>query len=331
MRYFITGATGFIGSRICQQLTAAGHDVVALVRRPANAQALADLGVHLVQGDITDRESMRGPMAGADGVFHIAGWYKYGRRARSGGQRINIDGTRNVLEVMRDLDIPRGVYTSTLGVFFDTKGQTVDETYRPACNYLAEYDRTKWVAHFEVADPMIEAGLPLVIVMPGAVYGPGDTSGVGDMFRSYLRRRLPMIPRGTELCWAHVDDIARGHILAMEKGVAGESYIIGGSAHSIGEVLEMAERITGIAAPALRLGPGVLRVMAAFMGLVEWVAPLPQSYTGEGIRAFAGLTYLGTNAKARRELGYEVRPLEEGLRDTLMQMMDELGVESRHS
>src|SRR5579884_4023999 len=124
-------------------------------------------------------------MAGADGVFHIAGWYKIGTRDKSEGERINVLGTRNVLEVMRELGIPKGVYTSTLAVFSDTRGRLVDETYQYTGKHLSEYDRTKWVAHYEVAEPMIARGLPLVIVQPGLVYGPGDTSGVRTTFVQY--------------------------------------------------------------------------------------------------------------------------------------------------
>ena len=123
MKYFVTGATGFVGGRIVRQLHAAGHDVVAVVRAPEKAGDLAALGIALIQGDVTAKESMRAPMAGVDGVFHIAGWYKIGVRTvseRRAGEQINIQGTRNVLELMRELGIPKGIYTSTVAVFSDT-------------------------------------------------------------------------------------------------------------------------------------------------------------------------------------------------------------------
>src|SRR5262249_41966954 len=162
-------------------------------------------------------------------------------------------GTRNVLSVMQQLGIPRGVYTSTLAVNGDTHGQIVDERYRSGGPWLSEYDRTKWVAHYEVADPMMRSGLPLIIVQPGGVYGPGDASPQGQMLRQYLQRRLPMVPHGTALCWGHVEDTARGHLLAMERGRVGENYIIAGPPHSIVDALAIAERITGVPGPLLRL------------------------------------------------------------------------------
>src|SRR5262245_48341853 len=176
MNYFVTGATGFVGGRVVRQLVEASHRVSVVVRNPAKAQGLAEAGIVVHQGDVTDKESMRAPMQGADGVFHIAGWYKLGVKDTSEGAKVNVEGTRNVLELMRDLGIPKGIYTSTLATFSDTHGRTVDEGYRYDGPHLSEYDRTKWAAHYEVAEPLIAAGLPLVIVQPGLIYGPGDTS-----------------------------------------------------------------------------------------------------------------------------------------------------------
>ena len=317
-KYFVTGATGFIGGRVTRQLVAAGHDVVAIARNPQSAQDLVSLGVDVRPGDITDADSLRGPMAGVDGVFHIAGWYKIGSKNRAEGERVNAVGTRNVLTAMRELGIPKGVYTSTLAVFSDTHGQLVDETYRTNGPWLTEYDRTKWVAHYDVAEPMIRAGLPLVIVQPGVNYGPEDTSEIRPLFVRYLQRKLRALPKRTAYCWAHVDDTARGHLLAMEKGSVGQAYIIAGWPHTLIDAFDLAERITGIPAPRFRASPGLLRALAAIS-------------RSERLRVAAGVTYLGSNAKARRELGFAPRPLEEGLRETLQHEMRLLGIDSATS
>jgi nucleoside-diphosphate-sugar epimerase len=316
MKYFLTGATGFIGGRVARQLREAGHDVVAVVRDPTRARDLADLGIAIPRGDVADKESMRVPMTGVDGVFHIAGWYRVGVRDKSDGEKINIQGTRNVLELVQDLGVPKAVYTSTLAVNSDTHGRLVDETYRYDGPHLSEYDRTKWAAH-RLAEQFIAAGLPLVIVMPGLVYGPGDTSVVRTALIQYLQRRLPMIPRQTAFCWAHVDDIAHGHILAMERGRSGESYIIAGQGYTFEDALDLAERITGVPAPRVRVGPGLLKALARVMSPIERVVPVPADYSAEYLRINAGVTYIGDNAKARRELGYNPRPLDEGLAETL--------------
>jgi len=317
-KYLVTGATGFIGGRVTRHLIAAGHDVVAIARNPERARDLESIGVDVRRGDVTNLDSLRGPMSGVDGVFHIAGWYKIGSKDRSEGERTNVVGTRNVLTAMKELRVPKAVYTSTLAVFSDTHGQLVDETYRHQGPWLTEYDRTKWIAHYEVAEPMIRAGLPLVVVQPGLNYGPGDTSEVRPTFVRYLQGKLRAIPKRTAYCWAHVDDTARAHILAMESGKAGETYIIAGVPHTLIEAFEMAERITGIPAPRFHASPGLLRAFAALS-------------RSERLRDVAGVTYLGNNAKARRDLGFDPRPLEDGLRETLQHEMQLLGIGSAAS
>lgn len=329
MKYFITGATGFVGGAIARQLVAAGHQVAALVRHPAKAHDLTRLGITLHEGDITDKETMRAQMTGIDGLFHVAGWYKIGSKTPSSGKQINIDGTRNVLELMRELRIPRGVYTSTLAVFSDTRGKLADEATHYDGPWLSEYERTKWVAHVQIAEPMMKEGLPLVIVMPGLVYGPGDTSSIRDLFIQYLKRRLPISPQKTAYAWGHIEDIAQGHLLAMERGRTGERYILAGPIHTLQEVLAIAEQITGIRAPRLHPSPAILRSLARIVRVVEPILPLPELYRSESIRAIAGVTYIGSSKKARQELGFTTRPLEEGLCEMLLHEMKLLGIKSK--
>jgi len=311
----VTGATGFIGGRVTRQLVEAGHEVVAIARNPENARGLASIGVDVRRGDITNKDSLREPMAGADGVFHIAGWYKIGSKDPAEGERINVVGTRNVLTTMKELGIPKGVYTSTLAVFSDTHGKMVDETYQHEGPWLTEYDRTKAVAQHAIAEPMMGSGLPLVIVQPGVNYGAGDTSEIRPTFVRYLGGKLRVLPKRTAYCWAHVDDTARAHLLAMEKGRPGESYIVAGPPHTLIEAFAIAERITGIPAPRFHASPGLLRAIAAVS-------------RSERLRDVAGVTYLGSNAKARRELGFDPRPLDVGLRETLQHEMRLLGMTS---
>ncbi len=320
MRYFVTGATGFIGGRLARRLAAEGHDVTALVRNPAGAGDLAAAGIHLHTGDITDPSTMRDGMRRADGVFHVAGWYKIGVRDPSPGMRVNVDGTRSVLELARELAVPKIVYTSTLAVFSDTGGQVVDETYRHDGPWLSEYDRTKWLAHYEVAEPIMRAGLPLVIVQPGLVYGPGDTSSLRPTFVQYLRRRLPVLPARTGYCWGHVDDMVAGHLLAMDRGQTGQSYIIAGPPHTLTGAFAIAEELTGIPAPRIRASPAMMR------GIARFLAAVGRPDAAEPLRVAAGVTYWGSSAKAERDLGFRARPLHDGLRETLDHEMRLLGL-----
>jgi nucleoside-diphosphate-sugar epimerase len=318
MKIFITGATGFIGSRVAKRLAGKGMHVTALVRDPHKAVGLDALGIHLVKGDIRDKASMLEGMRGVDQVFHIAAWYKIGSNERALAEAINIQGTRNVMELVKELSIPRCVYTSTIAVYSNTHGQEVDESYRFTGKHLSIYDETKWRAHYEVVEPMVKAGLPVITVMPGLVYGPGDTSSVGEALESFLKRKLPLLPRGTFYNWAHVEDIVNGHILAMEKGVPGESYHLTGEKVDMVTAFKMAEQMTSIPAPRLIVSGRLLKMMIPLMAVIEQFVNLPPTFTAEGLREVADVTYLADSSKARRELGFSTRPLEVGLKETLV-------------
>lgn len=317
MRYFITGATGFVGKVLTRKLREGGHEVRALVRSPEKAGDLEVIGVELFQGDVTDKESMREAMSGADGIFHVAGWYKVGVRDKSGGEKINVQGTRNVLELMQGLKIPKGVYISSLAVNSNTHGEIVDESYRFTGRHLSEYDRTKAVAH-DIAEDLIAKGLPLVIVMPGVIYGPGDTSTLRDNLLDFLKGGLPALPDKTGYCPAHVEDIAYAHILAMQKGRIGESYIIGGEPITVVDLFKIAGRVSGRRPPAT-IPHQIMKVMSVLVRPFD--AVLPEMYTSEGLRVIGGATYWGDNSKARRELGYDPRPIEEGWAETIRHEM----------
>lgn len=306
----MTGATGFVGGTVVNLLRARGDEVVALVRDPGRARHLADIGVELARGDVADRATLAGPMAGADGVFHLAGWYKLDGADRAAAWATNVDGTRNVLDVMGELGIARGVYTSTLAVNSDTHGVEADEDYRFAGTHLTTYDLTKAEAH-RIASSRAAAGLPLVIVQPGLVYGPGDTSPVRIQLRRFLAGRLPVVPSGTAYSWGHVEDIAAGHVAAMDRGRPGRCYILCGSSHSVVEAMQVAGRVAG-RRPPLVVPPVLLRPAIPVAGLLARVTRLPDGYSPDALRASAGPTYLGTSARARAELGFEPRPFEAG-------------------
>ncbi|MFW6153149.1 MAG: NAD-dependent epimerase/dehydratase family protein, partial [Halobacteriota archaeon] len=282
MRYFVTGGTGFLGREVVRQLVDRGDEVVALARSPKKADRLPS-PVDVVEGDITDKASMRDQMDDVDGVFHIAGWYKVGVDDRKTAEDVNVLGTRNVLELMEELGITRGVYTSTLAVFSDTDGVIPDESYQHEGPHLSLYDRTKHEAHYAVAEPMIDDGLPLIIVQPGAIYGPDDRGPTWLLWEAYLRGRLAMIPRATGYCWSHVEDTALAHLQAMDRGIPGETYIIAGEPRTLVEVFDLVADIVG-RSPPRSVPPVIFRALSWLVRPIEAVTSLPPQYTSEALR-----------------------------------------------
>jgi dihydroflavonol-4-reductase len=317
MKAFVTGGTGFIGKSLVQKLVKRNYDVYALVRSEQGATEMQVAGAHPVIGDITEVESMRPAMTGSDVVFHIAAWYKIGSPDWLEAEQINVQGTRNVLELADELAVSRIVYTSTVAVFGDTHGVLADESYyKPGEPFLTEYDRTKWKAHYEVAVPLIEQGAPVIIVQPGVVYGPGDHSLVGDLMIRFYKGQLPIFPAPEEMVtFAYVDDIAEGHILAAEKGKPGESYILAGPAMKLGEMAKLWAGLLGRPAPWFGIPPVLVKPFAPLLGVVNRIIPLPELFSQEAAMTIDA-TYLGRADKAMAQLGWRPRPLVDGMLET---------------
>jgi nucleoside-diphosphate-sugar epimerase len=312
MRYALTGGTGFVGGALIRTLRQAGHDVTALVR---GDQSL-DPEVRIVRGDLFDAAALDRLCSDIDGLFHVAGWYKLGTRDPSAGWRVNVEGTRAVLAAAARSHVPRVVYTSTLAVNSDTHGAVVDESYRFTGRHLSAYDRSKAAAH-DVALEFGRRGLPVVVVMPGLVYGPGDTAMTGQLIRDTMRGRRVVVPAAGGVCWGHVDDIASGHLLAMRRGMPGQSYMLAGPPAPLIDGLRLAARLAGRRSPV-----GLPRMMVAATagaaGLVGRVLPLPPAYAAETLRSSLA-TYYGSPAKARTELGWSGRDMDTGLGELVAQ------------
>ena len=314
MRYAMTGATGFLGRELARQLRDDGHDVVALVRTPSAAGNLRQLDVELVHGDLDDTAALDRLLADTNGLFHVAGWYKHGLREHRTLRQVNVEGTRHVLDAARRCGVPKVVYTSTLAINSDTRGTVADESYRFTGRHHAEYDRTKAVAH-DMAREYAAAGLPVVIVQPSVIYGPDDVSSLGQLIRQIVLGKRVVGPRGGGACFTHVGDAARGHILAMTQGAIGESYILAGPCMSFEEVFGLVTRLAGTR-PVTLVEPRLVRLTAKLTPFVERLLPVPQVLTAEA--ALSGVaTYYGDSSKARRELGWSARPLEEGMAETV--------------
>jgi nucleoside-diphosphate-sugar epimerase len=317
MRAFVTGGTGFIGSRVVKRLRDRGDEVVVLARSPEKASGL---DAEIVQGDLGDADAIRRGMEGCQAAFHIAADYRVGlpKAKQESMYDANVRGTERVLDAAADADVDRVVYVSTVNAFGNTGGQTVDETYsrNEADGFVSYYDETKYRAH-KLAQERAAAGAPVVIVQPGLVYGPGDHAIVGQLIQQASTGKMPA-KAFPELGYnaVFVDDVADGIILAHDKGQLGESYVLGGEITTQGELIDRAAAIGGEKPPRMTVPPLMLKAMIPVGRFVGPAMGLPPNFR-EMISAAHNVTYLARDDKARRELGYEPRDLDTGLRETI--------------
>ncbi|MEA2310327.1 MAG: hypothetical protein QOE28_295 [Solirubrobacteraceae bacterium] len=320
MRIFITGATGFIGRRVADLLRERGDHVVALVRSPEKAASLVQSGVQVVEGDLSNEIAIAHGVTNADAVIHAGADYRVGvrRREQAAMHDANVAGTERVLDAARTAGVERIVHVSTGNVFGNTGDTVADESYERdlSAGFLSTYDETKYLAH-QAARERARDGAPVVIVQPGAVYGPGDTSEVANMIEQTRsgRMKLLMFPDFT-LSYVHVDDLAAGIVLALDKGRIGESYVLGGEEATMRELITTVAELSGRRAPTRALPVPMIKAGIPFGPVVGRLMGFPPNL-GELVRTSDGVRIRMTDAKAREELGYTTRPLREGLRQTL--------------
>lgn len=318
MRVFVSGGTGFVGGHVVRRLRARGDDVVALVRSPQKGAALEALGIDLVHGTVTDGEALRAAMAGCDAVIHGAAVYEVGipQSEHQAMYEANVTGTATVLGAVRDAEVAKAVYVSTVAAFGNTRGRVVDETYEhPGDSFTSYYEETKYEAH-QVAKRLIAEGLPCVIVQPGGVYGPDDHSAIGKQMTDFSRGRMPALAfPEVGMNMVHVEDVAAGVVLVLDRGKPGESYILGDQVTTMRELIETLGGVIGKRPPRFNVPTGMLRAMAPAGPLVGKLMGQPPNLR-ELISSADGVTFWGKSEKAQAELGYAPRGLEEGLRDT---------------
>ncbi len=315
----MTGGTGFIGGEVVRQLRARGDEVVCLVRNPEKGKKVAELGCVLVAGDLGDERAIREGMTGCDAVIHAAAVYEVGIPAsqREPMREANVGGTERVLGAALEAKIAKVVYVSTVGVFGNTDGKIVDESYEhPAKSFTSCYEQTKWEAH-QVAKRLIGEGLPCVIMQPGGVYGPGDTSSIAVMLNEFLAGKMPLIPfPDLGICLTHVEDIATGIVLGLDLGQPGEAYVISGPATTVREAIGVVAAATGKKAPKRALPTPLLKALTPIGPLVGKMMGQPPNLR-ELIASADGVTFWASYDKAKNQLGYEPRGLDEGMRAML--------------
>jgi nucleoside-diphosphate-sugar epimerase len=321
MRTFLTGGTGFVGSRLAAALRNRGDEVVALVRSPDKAGRLAALGCELRRGDLSDEGAIRAAVEGCEGAFHVAAMYEVGipRSARPAMYDANVLGTQRVLDAAWEGGVSRIVYVSTIAAFGNTGGKVVDERHRhPKDRFASYYEETKALAH-ELAQERIDRGAPVIVVCPGGIYGPGDTSGLGQLIDRIRRGKLPvrMYPEAG-FNWVHVDDVVAALLLAHEHGRIGETYVVGGQLGTIGDMIDTVAEASGRKPPRWRVPSPLMKAGIPFGPLIGKAFGVGPNL-GELIRSGENMTYWATDDKIRRELGYAPRDLRTGVGQMLAQ------------
>ncbi|WP_043836008.1 hopanoid-associated sugar epimerase [Muricoccus aerilatus] len=315
----VTGGSGFLGSAVLRALLARGVRLRALVRPSSPRENLAGLGCELVEGDLTDPASLRTALRGVRHLFHVAADYRLWAPDPATILRVNLDGTRALMQAAMAEGVERIVYTSSVAAL-KVAGATgpVDESAPlDPDEAIGTYKRSKTLAEREVERMVAQEGLPAIIVNPSTPVGPRDIrpTPTGRMILDAARGKIPAFV-DTGLNIAHVDDIAEGHLLAFEHGAVGERYILGGENLPLRDLLAEIARQTGRRAPRIRLPRGPLYPIALGAEAVARVTGREPLLTVDALRMSRYRMFF-TSAKAEHELGYRARPYAEAVADAI--------------
>ncbi|MDO9117051.1 MAG: NAD-dependent epimerase/dehydratase family protein [Nitrospira sp.] len=314
MKALVTGATGFVGAAVVRALIKAGVEVRVLARRDSDFSNLQQFKIDGAYGDLRDKESLRKALIGCQQLYHVAAHYALWARNPAIFYDVNVTGTKNLLEAARDVGTERIVYCSTIGAIGLPPGGGLGTEDTPVSleQMAGHYKRSKYLAEQEVLK-LAQQGLPVVIVNPSAPVGEGDVkpTPTGQMIVEFMKGRMPAyIETGMNI--VDVDDVAAGHLLAMQKGRIGERYILGTKNLMLREVFEILSCLTGVNMPTVKL-PRELILPLAYLNLAfSWVTGIPPRIPLEGVKMAKYKMHYDCS-KAIRELGIPQTPPEVAL------------------
>lgn len=316
MKALVTGANGFTGSHLVKALIDRGDTVVAFVRQSSNLSRLAGCDVQFAYGDITDRPALEAAMQDVDVVFHIAAYVELGLVNAAEMERINVEGTRAVLEAAKAAKIGRMVYCSTIGIYGDTQGRLINETFqREQQGFSSAYDRTKYLAQ-QLVNQAVADGLSIVSVMPSGIFGADDPH-FGPVLQTFRQGKLKVWAGGDRITGiVHVDDLVAAMLLAAEKAPSGSHYIISTGELSTREMFDFVSQVTGVPAPH-EIPEPIVRFAGNLLDpigrLFSWQPPISR----ERVHYIYDRCVRVDASKAKQELGWNPRSVEETLRDCL--------------
>lgn len=311
---YVTGSTGFLGTNIVECLIEQGWNVIALRRKSSNTRDLDRMKVTQVEGDVTDIESLRRTLPEkVDAVFHVAADTAMWSKANARQNRINIDGTRNVVQVALEKKIGRLIHTSSIGAFGNIHGPVIDEqTPSTAMESKINYYRSKYLAEQEVFDG-IKRGLDAVILNPAQIVGPYDYNYTPLMFNTIKKGGMMAVPKGSTVC-GHVKDYARAHVAAFDKGRTGERYLLGGVHATYGELFQSIGRILNKKTPTAAFPAWLMSAIAVVMDQVSQFSNKEPLLCSEKVILLNNPVRISSK-KAERELGFTTCSLDEMFRD----------------
>lgn len=322
MKVLVTGANGFTGSHLVKALQQRGDVVVGLVRQSSNLERISGYKVQLVYGDISDRDALKTAMTGVDWVFHTAAYVELGLVDAAKMERVNVAGTRAVMEVAQAAGVSKVVYCSTIGVFGDTQGRVVDETFqRTQTDFSSAYDRTKYEAQ-QIVDRFAAQGLPVVSILPSGIFGADDPH-FGPVIQQFLKGGLKVWAGGDRITGiVHVDDLVAAMILAAEKAQPGEHYIISAGDLTTREMFNILSQETGIPVPSevpkplVKLAGNILDPIGR---LLKWQPPISR----ERVHYIYDRCVRVDATKACTELGWQPRSVAQTLKEIVQILTSE--------
>lgn len=323
MKILLTGGSGFLGGRLLQLLLQRGFTVRLLVRKSRKERSFPPQ-VEVFYGDVCNMESVLEACKDCDVAIHTAALVEAWSRDFQEFEKVNVGGLKNMIEGLRKTpSLKRLIYSSSFFALGPTDGFIGNENQiHPGNNFCTEYERTKWMADGIARKSANEEGLPLVIVYPGVIYGPGAlTSGnlISQMVTDHIEGRFPgYIGTGTSLCsYVYIDDVCEGIISAIEKGKIGQSYLLVGENSSFVNLFQIVETLTGKTPPGRHIPFPVASIIGFFSVLAAYVGGPNPIITHKSINVFKH-DWVYTCDATKNELGYKFRSLKEGLKDTLL-------------
>ncbi|MBL1141041.1 MAG: NAD-dependent epimerase/dehydratase family protein [Proteobacteria bacterium] len=319
MKTLVTGANGFIGSAVVRLLLDKGDDVRVLVRPDSDRRNFDGLDIEIIEGDLTDIESLKSAVTGCNNLYHLAADYRLWIPDPDNMYKVNVDGTRDLIIEATEAGVEKIVYTSSVATLgLNENGTPADESTPVSIEDMTgHYKRSKFLAEEEVNKLIKERSCPVITVNPSTPVGPRDIkpTPTGKIVLDTIRKRMPAYVN-TGLNIVHVDDVARGHLLAMNKGEIGERYILGGDNMTLASILEYICISQDMSPPTIKLPHNLVLPIAWFMERIADITHKEPRATVDSVNMSKKMMFFSSD-KAKDKLGYQSRPGVEGLKDAI--------------